>query len=399
MAPRRARRRLAGQGRAPAGAAGGRGRAVPRRAGRHARGAAARGRRDVAPAGVTLRPRPRGFHLVTREVRRRCPSCGGCRSACRTCSSATRRRRSRSTRTPRPTCAATSRRWFNEAVPEDAPLWTHTIEGPDDMPAHIKASLLGPVADAAGRATGASRSAPGRASTCASTATAAAPRRCWSAPGSLTADAASCCVVSAPPQTGSRFSANAVAPSRASSEANTGPAISPWRSQNSSSVQSPAAARIRLVASSASGPLRGDRARRARARRRAPAPGSASAVDDAELAPPRSARDRVAGQRQLHRQVVRDPARQAQQRAARRHQRPRLTSGMPSCASLAATIRSQASAISKPPATAKPSIAAISGLRGGRWAIPAKPRSPTYGPLAGDERLQVHARAERRRRR
>ena len=34
--------------------------------------------------------------------------------------------------------------WFNAAVPEDAPYWTHTIEGPDDMPAHIKASLLGP---------------------------------------------------------------------------------------------------------------------------------------------------------------------------------------------------------------------------------------------------------------
>jgi secondary thiamine-phosphate synthase enzyme len=33
---------------------------------------------------------------------------------------------------------------FNEAVPEDAPYWTHTSEGPDDMPAHIKASLLGP---------------------------------------------------------------------------------------------------------------------------------------------------------------------------------------------------------------------------------------------------------------
>jgi secondary thiamine-phosphate synthase enzyme len=34
--------------------------------------------------------------------------------------------------------------WFNEAVPEDASFWTHTTEGPDDMPAHIKASLLGP---------------------------------------------------------------------------------------------------------------------------------------------------------------------------------------------------------------------------------------------------------------
>jgi secondary thiamine-phosphate synthase enzyme len=33
---------------------------------------------------------------------------------------------------------------FNAAVPEDAPYWRHTLEGPDDMPAHVKASLLGP---------------------------------------------------------------------------------------------------------------------------------------------------------------------------------------------------------------------------------------------------------------
>lgn len=34
--------------------------------------------------------------------------------------------------------------WFDQAVPEGAPYWTHTTEGPDDMPAHIKAALLGP---------------------------------------------------------------------------------------------------------------------------------------------------------------------------------------------------------------------------------------------------------------
>jgi hypothetical protein len=45
--------------------------------------------------------------------------------------------------------------------------------------------------------------------------------------------------------------------------------------------------------------------------------------------------------------------------------RPRLTSGMPNLASSAATIRSQASATSQPPASAHPSTAAISGLRGG----------------------------------
>ena len=33
--------------------------------------------------------------------------------------------------------------YFNTAVPENAPYFVHTIEGPDDMPAHIKASVMG----------------------------------------------------------------------------------------------------------------------------------------------------------------------------------------------------------------------------------------------------------------
>jgi secondary thiamine-phosphate synthase enzyme len=32
---------------------------------------------------------------------------------------------------------------FNKMVPENAPYYRHTIEGSDDMPAHLKASLLG----------------------------------------------------------------------------------------------------------------------------------------------------------------------------------------------------------------------------------------------------------------
>ncbi len=31
--------------------------------------------------------------------------------------------------------------WLNRLVPEHDPLYTHTMEGPDDMPAHIKAAL------------------------------------------------------------------------------------------------------------------------------------------------------------------------------------------------------------------------------------------------------------------
>ena len=32
---------------------------------------------------------------------------------------------------------------FNEMVPEDQSYYQHTYEGPDDMPAHLKASILG----------------------------------------------------------------------------------------------------------------------------------------------------------------------------------------------------------------------------------------------------------------
>ena len=34
--------------------------------------------------------------------------------------------------------------WLNRLVPENDPLYTHTAEGPDDMPAHIKGALTAP---------------------------------------------------------------------------------------------------------------------------------------------------------------------------------------------------------------------------------------------------------------
>ena len=34
-------------------------------------------------------------------------------------------------------------RWFRRAVPDGADYFRHTLEGPDDMPAHVKAALLG----------------------------------------------------------------------------------------------------------------------------------------------------------------------------------------------------------------------------------------------------------------
>jgi secondary thiamine-phosphate synthase enzyme len=93
---------------------------------------------------ITLRPRPRGFHLVTDEIVAGVPELGEVRVGLahlfirHTSASLTLNENAS------PDVRDDFEAYFNEAVPEDARYWTHTIEGPDDMPAHIKASVLGP---------------------------------------------------------------------------------------------------------------------------------------------------------------------------------------------------------------------------------------------------------------
>jgi secondary thiamine-phosphate synthase enzyme len=91
-----------------------------------------------------LAPRPRGFHLVTREVLEALPELSALEVGMlhlliqhTSASLALNENASPDVRRDFET-------WFNEAVPERARYWTHTLEGADDMPAHIKAALLGP---------------------------------------------------------------------------------------------------------------------------------------------------------------------------------------------------------------------------------------------------------------
>jgi secondary thiamine-phosphate synthase enzyme len=93
---------------------------------------------------IRLDPRPRGFHLVTREVVSALPELDALETGLlhlfiRHTSAALTLNENAS-----PDVRRDFESYFNDAVPEDAPYWTHTMEGPDDMPAHIKASLLGP---------------------------------------------------------------------------------------------------------------------------------------------------------------------------------------------------------------------------------------------------------------
>jgi secondary thiamine-phosphate synthase enzyme len=93
---------------------------------------------------ISLQPLPRGFHLITREVLAALPELAGVRVGLlhlflRHTSASLTLNENASPDVRRDFAA-----FFDQAVPEDAPWWTHTLEGPDDMPAHIKASLLGP---------------------------------------------------------------------------------------------------------------------------------------------------------------------------------------------------------------------------------------------------------------
>jgi secondary thiamine-phosphate synthase enzyme len=91
-----------------------------------------------------LTPRPRGFHLIDPEVVGAIPELesveiGLLHLLIQHTSAALALNENAS-----PQVRDDFRSWFDRAVPEDAPYWTHTLEGPDDMPAHIKASLLSP---------------------------------------------------------------------------------------------------------------------------------------------------------------------------------------------------------------------------------------------------------------
>ena len=91
---------------------------------------------------ITLQPRSRGVHLVTSEIVEALPELrdlkiGLAHLFIRHTSASLTLNENAS-----PDVRRDFETWFNHAVPEDF-AWTHTLEGPDDMPAHVKAALMG----------------------------------------------------------------------------------------------------------------------------------------------------------------------------------------------------------------------------------------------------------------
>lgn len=92
---------------------------------------------------ITLSPKSRGFHLITRQIEEAIPGIrnwkvGMCQVFIQHTSASLTINENAD-----PTVRIDFETYFNKAVRENDPDYQHDYEGSDDMPAHIKASLLG----------------------------------------------------------------------------------------------------------------------------------------------------------------------------------------------------------------------------------------------------------------
>jgi secondary thiamine-phosphate synthase enzyme len=92
---------------------------------------------------ISLDPRPRGFYLITDEVLNAVSEIqniviGTMQVFIKHTSASLTINEDAD-----PTVRADFESHFNQMVPENAPHYQHTFEGPDDMPAHLKSSILG----------------------------------------------------------------------------------------------------------------------------------------------------------------------------------------------------------------------------------------------------------------
>ena len=92
---------------------------------------------------IQLAPKPRGFHLVTAEIERQLPELGEFKVGLMQVFIQHTSASLSINEDADPTVRGDLERHFNQFVPERAPYYEHDYEGDDDMPAHIKSSILG----------------------------------------------------------------------------------------------------------------------------------------------------------------------------------------------------------------------------------------------------------------
>lgn len=95
----------------------------------------------IRQESFSLRAQPRGFHIITNEVITHLddlPAAGILNLYIKHTSAGLCINEAAD-----PDVLVDFESFYNKIVPENEPFLVHTIEGPDDMPAHIKASLVG----------------------------------------------------------------------------------------------------------------------------------------------------------------------------------------------------------------------------------------------------------------
>lgn len=93
---------------------------------------------------IELAPLPRGFHLVTNEILAQAPDLTNCEVGLLHLFIQHTSASLAVNENADPDVRGDMERHFNVLAPENAPHYEHTMEGPDDMPAHIKSVLIGP---------------------------------------------------------------------------------------------------------------------------------------------------------------------------------------------------------------------------------------------------------------
>ncbi|MEO6523639.1 MAG: secondary thiamine-phosphate synthase enzyme YjbQ [Mucilaginibacter sp.] len=92
---------------------------------------------------IQIREQKRGFHLITSEIVRSVPQIGSIKTGmCQVFIQHTSASLSINENAD-PTVRKDFEMFFNKTVPENDPDYLHDDEGSDDMPAHLKAALLG----------------------------------------------------------------------------------------------------------------------------------------------------------------------------------------------------------------------------------------------------------------
>ncbi|MEO3683474.1 MULTISPECIES: secondary thiamine-phosphate synthase enzyme YjbQ [Shewanella] len=92
---------------------------------------------------ITLKPHRRGFHLITDEVIAKLPQLRDIKVGLLHVFIQHTSASLAINENADPTVRGDMERHFNVLVPEGAPYFEHTFEGADDMPAHIKSTLIG----------------------------------------------------------------------------------------------------------------------------------------------------------------------------------------------------------------------------------------------------------------